>query len=81
MIIFIGHGDDPSCWSVIPPSANGENASLGALAFVTREGKKSLYSPKLPKLKHALFISLACYSGNTFRKVLTGIATLADMTW
>lgn len=78
VVIFIGHGNEPESWSLMPPSATApelaEDDLLGALVFF-HDDKKSLYRPAvsyLPKSKYTLFISLACYSGNTFQKAMTG---------
>ena len=77
-MIFIGHGNDPDSWSLMPPSATSPELTqedlLGALVFF-HDDKKSLYRPGvsgLPNSKYTLFISLACYSGNTFQKAMTG---------
>lgn len=78
VVIFIGHGNDPDSWSLMPPSATSPELTqedlLGALVFF-HDDKKSLYRPGvsgLPNSKYTLFISLACYSGNTFQKAMTG---------
>ena len=69
VVIFIGHGNDPSDWSRIPPSAT-KDRELGRLVFLdSQSGKKTLYQPKpSANLKNTVFISLACYSGNAFQR-------------
>ena len=69
----------------MPPSASApeqkEDDLLGALVFFHND-KKSLYRPAvsdLPRAKYTLFISLACYSGNTFQKAMTGNCHFLDI--
>jgi len=69
----------------MPPSATApelaEDDLLGALVFFHND-KKSLYRPAvsgLPQPKYTLFISLACYSGNTFQKAMTGNLHFLDV--
>ena len=85
VVIFIGHGNEPESWSLMPPSATAPELAhddlLGALVFF-HDDKKTLYRPAasdLPRAKYTLFISLACYSGNTFQKAMTGNCNFLDI--
>ena len=69
----------------MPPSATAPELTgddlLGALVFYY-DDKKTLYRPAvsdLPKAKYTLFVSLACYSGNTFQKAMTGNCHFLDI--
>ena len=72
VLFFAGHGKSPQDWSIIPPSA-AKYDQLGSWMFYSEYSKHYiLLSPLLwsdTKIEARIIVfSLACYSGNFFRK-------------